>query len=372
MIVSHYKSKSTMPSFPPQRPEVPKYWGTSLNRNETPTLLMPQVGFELKGLKGLVDNVCSSHSVVGHSCTIGVFLHFYDDNRQPLNYIEDIVVKKMDVVFDKASAPSNDHWLTRLARDKAELKLVTVSRTESDTEDPNKLLCTVKAKAHRIFHFDRSPRPEVDIDNSTNYSTPITARSSTPYLQLEDADGYGIDTIKGYTNNIRIVYLSYGLLLHMHLSYRNTDETKLKFIFTGAEINHGEIVRPFFQAERCRDWPSNHGEYDYLDPSVTPTLKVESIRIPERDQQTTPPVERTNPELYINGGGLSDVAIPTVHVLAPCPRYWQAIDTILGDASSQLRTNDPASFVVQQDGIGALSEILTKDDLSSILGDLIY
>lgn len=351
-----------MPRFLPQQPETsPAYWGTPLIRKVAPNILKPQVGFELQGLKAIVDNVCSSHSVAGHRCTIGMFLYFYDDNRQPLNLIKNIAIKKLDVVFDPASNASNEHWLTRLASDnKATLELDDIHKYD------DKKKTGITAKAHRFFHLS-TPRNPSPLPKS--YSSPTTAPGLTPYLHLENADGYGINTIKGYTDNIRIVYLNYGLLLHMHLSYRNTDENVLKFIFTGAEINHGEIVRPFFQAERCRDWS---GDLDDLDPSVTPTLKVEAIRVPAQDQIRTPPSERTDYEPSITGGTGAGIALPTVHVLPPCPRYWQAIGTILSDASSQIRTNDSGSFTTQQNGLGALSDILTKNDLSTILGNVIF
>lgn len=324
-------------------------WTVELNRENAPASLEKQIGFELQGIKEALTKFCHSHDRATKRCTIGFFIYFYDHEQGSfLRLIEDIQIKKLDIIFpDK----SNQHWLERVTNSEGKLEL---SDAEADIDVGIK---KVKAKALEIHHR-MNPTGQ-------GYATPVSSLSQPPYLDLRSGINYGVKMIAGYKDTLRIAYLDYGTLLHMFLAYKIgtanvIGEDELKFIFTGAEINHGEMVSPYFQEERYKDW--GRGFTD-LDPSVTATLKMEGVY-----------KDPNNAGLYMSPqyhpyhlAANPNLTLPGVKVLAPCRRFWQTIEQVLNSSASQLELNNPVSFAARQSGINHLSEKLTKN-LKEVLG----
>lgn len=318
----------------------PGFYGGTLIREaaDINATIDPQVGFELSGIREALNEFCASHEAATDRCTIGFFIYFYDTNGIALPSIDKIEVKKLEMVFPD-DPPSNDHWLSRLADAKGQLEL-------NDT--------CVSVIGHRIYQYHRP---------GDNFGKPNTTAASQPVVSLADASSYGISTIKGYQPSLRIAYLDFGTLLHMLMSYQQANETELKFLFTGAEINHGEMVSPFFQTERFRDWaPDLNGS----DPSVTATLKMEGIY---KEKDGSDYISAQSHPYHLAESG--NITLPGVTVLAPCRRYWHTVDRILNNSSSQVEINDPVTFRNRQLGLKKLSAILTEDNLRTVLGNVL-
>lgn len=323
-------------------------WIGELNREGYPNTLVPQIGFELKGIKEALTKFCHSHDQETNRCTIGFFIYFYDQQDGGfLRLIKDIQIKKLEIIFPDNS---NRHWLERLADADAELDLTdaTISKGEK-----------VSASAWQIHHFD---------DDRGNYATPSTAVVRTPRLSLIAAPDYGIANIRGYRDTLRIAYLDYGTLLHMFLAYKigSADvlsEDDLKFMFTGAEINHGEMVSPYFQEERYKDWGLG---FPGLDASVTATLKMEGIYKGQDSSGGDIYVSSQYHPYHVSND--PSLTLPGVKVLAPCRRFWHTVEQVLNSSASQMEFNVPASFYARQRGINNLSKKLTKTYVQKILG----
>lgn len=328
------------------------YWNRPFSRYEiSPTsTIHPQVGFELSGLKKSLEDFCLSHGGGQDSCTIGYFIYFYEDGAF-LETINEIKIKKLTISFDPGESSPASNWVTMLSESEGILSLA----------DEN----VVSVKGLRLFHYQGG--------SGTNYATPLTAVSEQPRLVVkEDASDYGIETIMGYQRSLRIAYLDYSTLLQMHLSYKYAEksDTELKFIFTGAEINHGEMVSPLFQHERFVDW---YPDFSTLNPSVTATLKVEALYIDKN---------RTN-AIYAGGGrefipamnypffATPDaISMPGVMVLPPCRRYWHTINQILSSATPQLEPGQGFDTLKWQ-GFENLAKSLTPAKLKEAIGNVL-
>ncbi len=324
-------------------------WGGPLNRDgaDIEKTINGQVGFELKGISNEINEFCLSHEEVSERCTIGFFIYFSNTEGDLFKKVGEIKVKKLEMVFD---APSNEHWLSRLANTDGYLEL-------NDT--------SIEVIGHRIFQFHRPGR---------NYGKPNTTADKQPTVMLEDATDYGLSTIKGYQESLRIAYLDFGTILHMLMAYSrriengstedDISEDELKFLFTGAEINHGEMVSPFFQTERYRDWRVSPTDFSGLDTSVTATLKMEGIY-----RQPGSTTDYISAQVHpFHRAGSSNITLPAVTVLPPCRRFWFTVDQILKDASAQVEINNRTTFLKRQSGVNKLSTMLNKDELEVIFG----
>lgn len=274
-----------------------------------------ETGFVLSGLKeALIEFV--EESTNEKSITLGWFITFKSKNGEAKE-IKELLVNKLilklgpepsTAITTTASAivQARMSWLMKLYAYDGELYLDRVNLT---------------AVPKKINHFQ---------GDSDTPASPDSMKNELPSLQLTDASAdASVEDLRGYRDSIRVAYLNHATLWQMHMVHeRMLDDRELEFVFSGAEINYGEMVSPVFQHERYRDWGDRSGP----DPSLSFTLKVESVaKLPRKKNKYE--------YVSILGGALTknaEIKLPGLFLLLTCKRYWEATNAILGECASTL------------------------------------
>ena len=320
---------------PEDQLQIPEDGEVLQRRNFPHNTLSFQDGFELPNLKTLAKNFIErSSNARGKEKPLGWFITFFSEDENGdetwrATYISEIKVEELYMTMEGTDSEEilfDENWFQSLGTFESKLHLDNLG---------------VEPKTIRLSHYRYA----------SNHARAWEAAQVDTQLGIEDMSegrGYGVGVIKGYRRNLRAAYMDYGTILQIHHAYElysgsDNGVDNLRFVFTGAEINYGDMVSPAFQRERYAEWIDAP---DDLDPSICSTLKIEAVykhkvSLVQADGTNVSVDRYKSVGLYPGANtiveGVSEdrtetelISLPGLFILPSCKRFWEVIARIQG------------------------------------------
>ncbi|SEQ58688.1 hypothetical protein [Neolewinella agarilytica] len=267
-----------------------------------------QVGFEFPGLIDTFDTFLTTDYSNEVEIPLGLFIFFFgkeNSSEWRAEKINQIQMRPLNFSFSSPAieprTPIGSDWLSTLSSNDGLLSI----GNPIETVNPNAVLIISKENNSQN-HFP------INSFHSANKDLNIELKTPDDNSSIGD---YEVFDILGYRPDMKVAFLGFDTIRQLYLAYHATPSPEdLRFIFTGAEINHGEMVSPRLQEMRFTDWKRS---FDTLDPSICSTLKIEILSHKNSNGRY---VKR---ELYSGVQAMEKLELPSVFVLHTCKRYWE-------------------------------------------------
>lgn len=271
--------------------------------NLTKSTVDRQCGIEITNLAQMARDFAERNRSGETSIPIGWLINFYQENGQPISKIEELIPVELRLSIynnqGQGPIPIDSTWRHTLINGyRAELEPVNIPG--------------LKISAVEVIHHKQDDLPQ--------FATPNDVKTSNIVLKVKTVD-YGPKAISGILPSLRAAYLDYDTIMQIHLTYEhNAPSTDLRFLFTGAEVNYGDMAGTTFESERFNEWATDPSG---LDPSIISTLKVEPVA---KKFDGVNGNYYTSANMYTAfGTQFQNILMPGVTLLPACKRYWHEI-----------------------------------------------